>query len=187
MWGFGKGVSEMPLQKSAEQLEKEARAKNDRLLERLAIDTEITAAVLDTPQNIDLHDEILHVRKQLESATDDDERQKLQAQRTVLREYQKAIQPPESVSSVSLDSLQNVPDRLAEPWKEKMHPDILTADAMKVLPYGASEESEPKKEKNFVAHPISNPSSAGETAKHVRRPALPEFSEGQSDIGHAAK
>lgn len=187
MWGFGRGVPETLPQKSAEQLEKEAQAENDRLLERLATDAEITAAVLDIPHNTDLQEEILRVRKQLESAKDDDERQKLHARYLVLREYQKAIKPPESTSSTSLDSLQSVPDRLAEPWKEKIYPDILTADAMKVLPYEASGEPEPIKKKDLVAHPSPSLSSLGGTARHVRLPAPPESVNGQGDAEQATE
>jgi len=163
-----------------------ARTKEDR---RAAMEAKIAEKLSTVKGFEDTSERIANIEHRLvkETSLSDRDREELEIERAAFLRYREAINLPESLSSMSLHSLQDGPGRLAEPWKEKMYPDILTADAMKVRRYEAPDELKLSKKEETPSEPVVLVQRHIGTAVNIKRSAPPEFAEGQSDVGQAAK
>ncbi len=130
----------------------------------MGVEQNIQKEFASIQEPIDVQEKIADVKREIIIETDDARREVLHTQYAALLQYQKALSLPDRPSA-AIDSSDGL-HRLAEPWKEKMYPGILAADAMKVRPYDAPEETLAPKTTNNVV-PIRNPDA---TPVMVRKP-----------------
>jgi len=180
MWGFGKAVPENLAPKSDEQLKRESQWRSNQKAERLITDTEIALAVFDIPGSINIAQEFLNIRAQLQSVEGDEERRKLHIRYAALMEYDKAMNAPVVPDSTSLKDLRDI-TRLPNPEDERRYPDFQAAARMRVQRIGEQEPISPR------GRSVSSPSSYEKTAAYIRPSVPPEIYDDRSDAEQAAK
>jgi hypothetical protein len=136
---------------------------NERMM---GVEQNIQKEFASIQEPIDVQEKIADVKRKIIIETDDAKREVLHTQYAALLQYQKALSLPErpGAATDSSDGLH----RLAEPWREKMYPGILAADAMKVRPYDAPEETPSPKIANNVV-PIRNTDATPVMARKPRQ------------------